>query len=96
MRFEFDQASIKHCALLSDPTSEEEALPALHSFSSRVLFPPKTIIGDYRSDSEIMGNTFAIIHMGLIAAFKKCHNILNCRLTFVGQLSPHKTTSRDI
>lgn len=88
MRFEFDQASIKHCALLSDLTSEEEALPALCSFSSRV-FPPKTILGDYRSESEIMGKPCAILHVGLIAAFKKSLSILNYRLTFVSQLSPH-------
>lgn len=87
MRFEFDQASIKHCVLHSDLTSEEDTLPALGLFSSKVFFPPKTLVRGYRTDLEIMGNTFTVIHMGLIAAFKKSHNILNYRLTFLGQLS---------
>ena len=87
MRFEFDQASIKHCALHSDLTSEEDTLRALGLFSSKILFPPKTLVWGYRADSEIMGDTFTVIHMGLIAAFKKNHNILNYRLTVLGQLS---------
>lgn len=85
MRFEFDQASIKHCALRRDLTSERR-LPPLCLCNSRVLFPPKTIISGDGSDSEITGNTFTITHMGLIAAFNKSRNILNYRLTFLGQL----------
>lgn len=85
MRFEFDQASIKHCALHRDLTAERR-WPPLCLCSSRVVFPPKTTISGDGSDSEITGNTFTTTHMGLIAAFQKSCNVLNYRLTFLGQL----------
>lgn len=43
-----------------------------------------------------MGNTLTIIHIGLIAAFTKSPNILNYRLTFLGQLGLNEDRQRHV
>ena len=51
MRFEFDRASVKRCALLRDLAPEEDALPALGWLSSKVLFflkPSSEAVGQPR------------------------------------------------
>lgn len=49
-RVEFGQASIKHCVPRRDLASEEDALPAPGSLSSKVLFILKP-------SSEVAGQT---------------------------------------